>query len=523
MAAAIWARNLSGGCRQRHLPGAVDMAGPKERDVWQYGDFQTPPELAQEVCRLLALRGIAPGAIVEPTCGRGAFLAAAAASFPDVRPLLGVEINERYVAEARELLGGSADVEQGDFFAIDWNAVLARSPGPWLVLGNPPWVTSAELGLLKSTNLPTKSNFQAHQGLDAITGKANFDISEWMLLNQLEWLKERSGWLAVLVKTSVARKVLRQAWRKQDPVGGAAIYRLDAMKHFGAAVDACLFILPVELGDQSQDCDVFDDLADTSPATTIGFHDETLVSNVPAYLRRRNLIGANRDYVWRSGVKHDCSKVMELSAAADGGLVNGLGERAELEAAIVYPLLKSSDVAKGRTRADRFMIVTQREIGEDTSGIAAQAPRTWQYLLDHAEQLDARGSVIYRGKPRFSVFGVGAYTYAPWKVAISGFYKALNFMKVGPADGKPVMMDDTIYFLPCQSEEEADFIMTLVQSEPYMELVGAMIFLDEKRPITADLLKRISLEQVARELGLSDQYAAFTGRSVPPQLQLALG
>jgi len=99
-----------------------------------------------------------------------------------------------------------------------------------------------------------------------------------MLLNQLEWLKERSGWLAMLVKTSVARKVLRQAWRRQDPVGRAVIYRVDAMKHFGAAVDACLFILPVELGDQSQDCDVYDDLSAEVLATTIGFHDETLVS-----------------------------------------------------------------------------------------------------------------------------------------------------------------------------------------------------------------------------------------------------
>jgi hypothetical protein len=498
------------------------MAGLKERDVWQYGDFQTPPELAHAVCRLLVLRGIAPMAIIEPTCGLGAFLAAAAKAFPGIRPALGIEINKVYVENARTLLGAHADVEHGDFFTIDWDSILSRSRGPWLVLGNPPWVTNAELGLLKSTNLPAKTNFQGHQGLDAITGKANFDISEWMLLSQLEWLKARSGWIAVLVKTSVARKVLRQAWRRRSPVGRAAIYRFDAMKYFGAAVDSCLFVLPVNIGKLSQDCDVFDDLTASIPATTIGFHDENLVSNVPAYLRRRDLIGLNRDYVWRSGVKHDCSKVMELSSGPDGVLVNGLGEKAKLEAAIVYPLLKSSDIAKGRTCSNKFMIVTQREIGEETSGIANQAPRTWQYLLDHADQLDARGSVIYRGKPRFSVFGVGPYAYAQWKVAISGFYKALNFTKVGPSNGRPVMLDDTIYFLPCHSEAEADFIMTIVQSEHYMELVGAMIFLDEKRPITADLLKRISLEKVAQKLCIWDQYMTFTGRQNKPELQLDL-
>ncbi|WP_334193489.1 hypothetical protein [Pararhodobacter sp.] len=499
------------------------MAGPKERDVWQYGDFQTPPELAQQVCAVLAANGIAPGAVVEPTCGRGAFLEAATVSFSEARQFLGVEINPIYVNEARERLGASALVEHGDFFTIDWEAVLSKDVGPWLVLGNPPWVTNAELGLLKSSNLPTKSNFQGHKGLDALTGKANFDISEWMLLNQLEWLRGRSGWIAMLVKASVARKILRQAWKRADPVGRASIYKVDAMQHFGAAVEACLFVLPVSIGERSQDCDVFESLEATEPQSTIGFHDGVLVSDVMSYMRNRTLIGANRHYVWRSGVKHDCSKVMELSEGEAGNYTNGLGELTLLEPDIVYPLLKSSDVAKGRTRPDRFMIVTQREIGGDTSGLAEKVPLTWRYLVNHADKLDSRGSVIYRGKPRFSVFGVGAYTFAPWKVAISGFYKSFNFMKVGPLGGKPVVLDDTIYFLPCQSEAEADFIMSLVRSQPYAELLRSMVFNDEKRPITAELLKRVSLELVAEQLGLAGDYAAFTAQPQPPQLRLALG
>ncbi|MGL9774236.1 MAG: hypothetical protein ACR5LG_10735 [Sodalis sp. (in: enterobacteria)] len=156
------------------------------------------------------------------------------------------------------------------------------------------------------------------------------------------------------------------------------------------------------------------------------------------------------------------------------------------------------------------MIVTQKQIGENTALLADTVPKTWRYLLDHADRLGARGSVIYRGKPRFSVFGVGAYTFAPWKVAISGFYKSLNFMKVGPMDNKPVVLDDTLYFLPCQEETEADFIMALVRSPAFTELLGAMVFNDEKRPITAELLKRVSLERVADKLGKIEEYHAFT-------------
>lgn len=486
------------------------MAKPNFGDAREFGDFQTPRSLAHDVCELLLRADIKPGAILEPTCGRGAFLEAAASVLPKGRPLYGVEINERYVCAARQLLGSAADIRCGNFFDFEWTEILSNDPGPWLVLGNPPWVTNAELGALGSTNLPTKTNFQGHKGLDAITGKANFDISEWMLLKQIDWLEHRGGWVAMLVKTSVARKILRQIWAKNHRTGRASIYKIDAMKHFGAAVDACLFVLPIGVGEISSQCDVYDDLFADNPSSTIGFHNERLVSNISSFLRWKQLIGSNFDYTWRSGVKHDCSKVMELKKI-DGSLFeNGLGHRVELEPDMVFPLLKSSDVAKGRQKTQRYMIVTQREVGGDTGKIAAHAPKTWQYLLDYAPVLDARGSVIYRGKPRFSVFGIGGYTFAPWKVAISGFYKSLNFLKVGPVGEKPVVMDDTVYFLPCETEEEADLVVRLLQSAPYIELLTSMIFNDEKRPITADLLKRISLQKVADVLGVANEYRGFT-------------
>ena len=71
--------------------------------------------------------------------------------------------------------------------------------------------------------------------------------------------------------------------------------------------------------------------------------------------------------------------------------------------------------------------MTQRKIHDETNIIREQAPQTWNYLLHHAAQLDQRKSSIYKGKPRFSIFGVGDYTFAPWKVAISGLYKTIHF------------------------------------------------------------------------------------------------
>ncbi len=73
------------------------------------------------------------------------------------------------------------------------------------------------------------------------------------------------------------------------------------------------------------------------------------------------------------------------------------------------------------------MLITQHTTGADTSRIAQKAPHTWDYLQSYAHLLDRRASSIYRNRPRFSIFGVGPYSFAPWKVATFGFYKQLAF------------------------------------------------------------------------------------------------
>ena len=69
----------------------------------EFGDFQTPLTLATEVCQLLRRAGEAPDFVLEPTCGRGAFLVAAAEAFPQAI-LRGWDINPEYVREAEAQL-----------------------------------------------------------------------------------------------------------------------------------------------------------------------------------------------------------------------------------------------------------------------------------------------------------------------------------------------------------------------------------------------------------------------------------
>ncbi len=248
----------------------------------EYGDFQTPMALARQVCDLVRRNGANPASIVEPTCGIGNFLFAALDAFPAARRAIAVEINPQYVAKVRDTMGaredaGKLSLECDSFFDRDWPTTLASLPEPILLVGNPPWVTNAALGRLNSANLPTKANFQNHRGMDALTGKSNFDVSEWMLVKLLNWLTGCSAFLAMLCKRSVARKALFHAWRHHVPVSEAAIYGIDAGLHFDAAVEACLLFVRIGGGHAVSDAQVYQHLAYSRPTGGIGYREGLLV------------------------------------------------------------------------------------------------------------------------------------------------------------------------------------------------------------------------------------------------------
>lgn len=495
----------------------------------QFGDFQTPDNLAQKVTHLLKQRyPLSPDIILEPTCGTGAFIRAALQTFPTSK-IIGRDINPDYIQDAKQSLATHPNahhvtLQEGDFFTIDWQTFLSKGSSNILILGNPPWVTSSELSRLNSENLPTKSNHQNRRGIEAITGSANFDISEWMLLQFTEWLPPQTGILAILCKYSVARNVFYQIKQKHKAPFTAHIYRVDAKLYFDVSVDACLFVFRYQTSG-SCDCHLYPSLDSPTPSDYISERDGHLVRNAIQYDTWRHLLGQNLNYTWRSGIKHDCAKIMELEPISDGKFINGMGQIYDLEPTYLYPLLKSSDIGNGRIQTYRkVVLVTQTSVGQDTHPIQKKAPKTWQYLSDHHQVLSQRRSSIYKNKPLYSIFGIGSYSFKPWKIAISGLYKTLNFQLISPLESKTVMLDDTVNFLSFDSQPEAEFIFELLTSKPAQDCLDSLIFWDNKRPVTIDILRRLSLQAVARELGYLERYADWAKAiQITPDGQLELG
>ena len=462
------------------------------------GDFQTPPALVAAVLDRLGPVGRRWPRVLEPSCGRGHFLAGLLALDPPPGEIHGVEIQPGHLEAARSVAAGApgsvrVGLTGGSLFDVD----LARAPGwrgggPLLVVGNPPWVTNSELGALGSGNRPSRANVKRARGIDAITGASNFDTAEAVWFKLLDELAGESPTIALLCKTTVARNVLEHVARRGLPLADAWVARVDARAWFGASVEACL--LCVTLGPGSVDrVPVFDGLESDTPTAAMGFVRGRVVADLDAYAPFAFADG-DSPLDWRQGLKHDAAGVMELEANPGGDpFRNKRGEPVDVEPGHVFPLLKGRDLSRPSPEPGRSVVLTQRRVGDDTGRLAATAPKLWAYLQAHADDFARRRSSIYRGRPPFAMFGVGPYCFAPYKVAVSALHKRPVFHAVGPEGGRPVMLDDTGYFLACRSPEQAALAATLLNGPDAVGLLRALALPGAKRSVTKASLQRVDL------------------------------
>ncbi|MBN2378670.1 SAM-dependent methyltransferase [candidate division WOR-3 bacterium] len=462
----------------------------------EFGDFQTPLPLTKLIVGLLEPVGKRWPRVLEPTCGAGNFIKAIMESQNPPGEVVGIELQEKYLKQAKSI----KTPENTDFAIIDSNIfnldlgkdILWKSNGPLLVIGNPPWVTNSELGSLNSKNLPRKSNLKGLRGIDAITGHSNFDIAECIWLKIIREIKIDDVTVALLCKTSVARNLLIYAKQSKLKISSIAIRLIDASRWFGISASACLFMLKLNKEKSEYEADVFDELTSDKPSKRIGFAGYGLISDINTYEKVSFLEGKS-PIEWRQGIKHDASSVMEL-VKTERGWENKLGETVDVEEAYIYPLLKSSDLNKSKEkRPQRAVIITQMRIGEDTNHLKTVAPRLWLYLVNHKTIFESRKSSIYKDKSSFSIFGIGKYSFAPYKVVISGLYKKPSFRLVEPVDEKPVMCDDTCYLLPLKSKHQASIVSESLNHPICLEFIKSITFTDAKRPITKKVLSRIDL------------------------------
>lgn len=454
------------------------------------GDFQTPEELARLVWTVVDAADA--DVIVEPTFGLGSFLT----TIPDDcrAGVVGWEINKEYF---NDTAGRLADVRgrvfkliPGDIFDSRPEDIPVAPDASVLVIGNPPWVTNSEQGSLGGDNTGKKYNLKGLPGFSAMTGKANFDISEAIILRLISHFKGRcrQAQFAILGKFTVLRNLM-QLLAKDPAVSAFEYHRIDSAYYFDAAVDAGLIKFRVGAPHHAEiTCPIFQGVGGPCVGE-IGFAGGHLVYDVEAYNRASFIeTGSFRHYVWRQGIKHDLSKIMELTEQG-GSLRNGLGEKVDVEDECLYQLYKSSDIYNGRK--SRYVTpVYQRDLQDTMEDLPEKYPRLYRYLTKHRKLFSARKSSIYKDRHPFTVFGIGEYTHARYKVAIAGLYPEPVFRILKP-EPRPVALDDTGYMLATDSHREALYLLAILSMDETRDFLRAISSPTDKRRFSKDVLSRV--------------------------------
>lgn len=467
----------------------------------EFGDYQTPDSFARTVCRLLRDKlNLNPDVVIEPTSGLGNFINAALDTFPKVGKAYGLEINADYCEACKKRINDKrVNIINDNFFSYKIEKFIGEEET--LFVGNPPWATNSDLNF----NLPDKENFKRLSGTDAITGASNFDICEYIILKLIEKSVEKDVAIAMLCKTSVARNVLLEIDRNNIYVDCVKMYNFNSSKVFGISAPACLLF--IKMSTKKTCCRVCDVCDIDTPDIVEG---QICFSNGKLSNSDSNVVDLEGTCVveWRQGVKHDCAGVMELAKKDDAHYQNKNKEEIELEQALIFPLIKSSSFKKPIINSDfnKYVIVTQTKIREKTDYIEQLAPMTWRYLWERKDQFDARKSSIYKDAPTFSMFGIGDYTYAAYKVGVSGFYKKPLFsLLYNEVDmNHPVMLDDTSYFLSFDNYSDAYTCMLLLNSTKVQEFLLSISFQDAKRPYTKKVLQRLDLSKCIEQIAYTE-------------------
>ena len=459
----------------------------------EFGDYQTPLDFTRKICDyLLFEKHIEPKTVIEPTCGIGNFLQSSFAFSADT--YYGIEINPEYCRICNERFAGkNVEIINESVFSFDFQPFVNPTTQT-LIIGNPPWVTNSTLSLISASNIPAKKNFKNFTGFEAISGTSNFDICEYILLSLIYQFVGTNTVISMICKTSVARNVFRQLKKDEIAFRCFDLLEFDSNKIFGISASACVLVLGLSSdGVMTDVCRVFSSDDWTLPRDSLTCSNDRLVSTIHKHHYDFDGVCC---FEWRQGIKHDCAKVLELSLR-EGKLYNGFGEQVNVEDSFIYPLAKSSSFKQPVIcNFTKYILLPQSRIGQKTDYLMTEAPKVWCYLSKYAEQFSKRKSIIYRNAPSFSIFGVGSYSYARYKVGISGFYKTPRFSLLYSHDGKAVMTDDTSYYIGFDDYNMAYVASLFLNSEPVQDFLSEITFLDAKRPYTKRVLMRLGFHKI---------------------------
>lgn len=157
-------------------------------------------------------------------------------------------------------------------------------------------------------------------------------------------------------------------------------------------------------------------------------------------------------------------------------------QRVRIESDHLYPLLRGAGVGPFTATVDPVSCVLVPQSGMfGEQDLPVRSPLTLKYLANFADDLRTRSSYLryQKGHPYWSVWNVGPYTQAPYKVVwkeMPGrkFHAAYISDYDHPELGrKMIMPDHKVYFVSFQTEHEAAYLTGLLNAPVVSEALIA--------------------------------------------------
>jgi SAM-dependent methyltransferase len=450
----------------------------------------------------------------------------------DLNPVAATSARLAYLLALAPLLSDLDDpdlavpVAVGDALGLVADAPTPAFPGDLpavptvdALVGNPPWLTWDRLpdavqtrwreGCIEPLGLFDR------EGSEALLGHGNDDLGVAFAFGCLARYVRDGGRAAVVLKrdllTGPAGRTLRSLRVGDRELALTGVDDLAGLSPFGRQVraDAAVYRFQVtgDGGERGQDeTDTGAEMAETDrgPAaslpvpTTVWRRREGVQPSFASLASFREtlerteteLVPVDPDAPGGSWVRADaeraalgpCEHTVRHGVKDDAKAVYALDrEQARaLEPDHVYPYLRSRHVVKFGLFGHDLHLVPLRRLGEDNEAeLRRDCPATYEYLAANRERLEARASSWLDRGPFYTLFGLGDYTWADYKVVWCRLGFKPHFAVVSTREDpdlgeKPVVPGDHCMFVATDDEREAHLLCALLNSAPYQRTLRSV-------------------------------------------------
>ena len=225
-----------------------------------------------------------------------------------------------------------------------------------------------------------------------------------------------------------------------------------------------------------------------------------------------NLCVGKSDYRARGGVNTGgANTILQLNLLADKGefvTIQNTGKSrrssskivtAEVESAVVYPLLCGTDMKKWKARPSKSMLLMydpcqpKKAIQEST--VRSLYPKAYSFLCQFKEPLSTRKEYHRWGcsGPFYEVYRIGPYTFSPFKVVWqhTGYKNSLNISVINDTDKKIIIPDQKAIIIPCDCLQEAHYICAFMGSSVVASILNKYLGTDASTHIMDYISLRI--------------------------------